>query len=82
MGKADAIDGVPMRSTRRQRQRPPRTSAYEALLGIQLVEEWEQIVLVCSAPMEQNEPASRLVHRSLSVVKVLGCHLFSLVWSG
>ena len=49
-----------MRPARRQRQRPARSRADQPALGIQRIEQREEIVLVRAAPVEQHERPLRL----------------------
>ena len=51
--KADALDEIPVRAARRQRERATREDADEPPLGVERVEQRLQIVLVAAASVEQ-----------------------------
>ena len=55
--EADPPHDVPVRPARRQRQRPARGGAEQAPLGVEHVEQREQVVLVGAAAVEQDERA-------------------------
>ena len=50
-----------MRAARRQRQRAARRVPVQATVGIERIEEREQVVLVGAAAVEQDERALRLL---------------------
>ena len=58
--EADARHGVPVRAAGRQRERPARAVPVEAPLGVERVEERQQVVLVGAAAVEEDERAVRL----------------------
>src|SRR5207248_161700 len=60
IGIADARHLVPVRAARRQRERRPRRVAGEATLGVERVEEREEVVLVGAAAVEEDERSLRL----------------------
>ena len=60
---ADALDDVPVKSARRQRQRPARGRAHQAALGVERVEQREQVRLVHSAAVQQHQRAVGLPGR-------------------
>ena len=49
-----------MRATRRKRQWPARRVPVQALLRVELVEQWEEVVLVGAATVQEDERARRL----------------------
>ena len=55
--EADPPHDVPVRPARRQRQRPPRGGAEQAPLGVEHVEQREEVVLVGAAAVEEDERA-------------------------
>jgi hypothetical protein len=55
--EADLPHDVPVRSARRQRQRPPGGGAEQAPIGIEQVEQREEVVLVGAAAVEEDERA-------------------------
>ena len=61
--KADPLDDVPVKAARRQRQRPARSRAHQPALGVELVQQREQVRLVHTAAVQQHERTLRLPGR-------------------
>ena len=60
VGVADARHDVPVPPARRELQRPARRDADEPPVGVEHVEERQQVVLVGAAAVQQDERARRL----------------------
>src|SRR6476646_7035302 len=60
LGRADPAEHVPVRTARRQRQRPTRRVPVQAALRVELVEKRKEVVLVGAATVQQDERARRL----------------------
>ena len=58
--ESDALDDVPVMAARRQGERPARSCAHQAALGVELVEQREQVRLVDTAAVQQHERTGRL----------------------
>ena len=63
VGRRDPAERVPVRASGRKRERPARREPEQTPLGIERVEEREEVALVGAAAVEENERPLRLARR-------------------
>ncbi len=72
---ADLAHDVPVGAAGRQRERPPRTHAGEVSFRVERVEQREEVVLVGTATVQQDERAGGLAGRgSEAMAKLVAAH--------